>query len=455
VLQPGSLLATLRQLSGQAHGRLNCVLAWSGGLDSTVLLHALLRLRSSHPREISLRALHVDHHLQRQSAAFRRHCARIAKRDRLPLQMLHARIDRVAGGSLEELARDERYRLLASRLKAGDLLLTAQHGDDQLETVLLALMRGAGVAGLAAMPAASTLGLGMLLRPLLGVSRSQLHRHAQEQGLEWMEDPSNLSLQFDRNYLRSRILPAVRERWPGSARTVARSARHCAEAMRLVESQSRTDLGLALDGEDLQIAVLRRWSPARQKNVLRAWFTHRGARPPEERRLAESLRLLDARLDARPLLEWDGWQLRRHHGCLLLAAAARVKPVPVPDPASSLVWNWRKSGTLILPDSSVVQILDDPHGDLDPRRLPAKLQVARASDHEGPFRRGEGRRLRKLLQELQVPAWERARLPVFYAPATDGASGQLLAIADLWLAEPLRATSGTRKRLRLRWRQQA
>jgi tRNA(Ile)-lysidine synthase len=439
---------------------LHCAVAWSGGLDSTVLLHCLLQMRKAMPAQIRLRAIHVDHHLQSAATQFRKHCRRLARQWRLPLTVLDAEVVAARGASVEEAARDARYALLASALRPEELLLSAQHADDQMETVLLALLRGAGPAGLAAMPAVSALGQGLLLRPLLGHERSHLAAYAAACQLTWVEDPSNAQSRFDRNYLRASVVPALRLRWPAVVTTVSRSARHCAAADALIQQLAHKDLEAASDGADLEVAVLNRWSRPRRKAVLRAWFACRKQRAPDEKRLEEVLRLIAAREDAVPQLVLPGCIVRRYAGRLMLqlhptstAQPGRTSQPRGPAAAKResepavLTWSWRR-GALQLPDDSSLAICPGAHGDLDIRKLPARLQVTFLGEASATH----GRTLRKQLQELEVPPWERERLPLLYdASAADGRHC-LLAIGDLWVDERVRSDAGTARRGRFVWR---
>src|SRR5215469_12271905 len=215
-----------------------CV-ALSGGVDSSALLAALATPRRARPR---LRAVHVDHGLHPNSALWSAHCRALAQSLDVPLHVLTTRVARARGESLEAAARKARYALLEPQLAAGEVLLTAHHEDDQLETVLLQLFRGGGLAGIAAMPELAPFGAGFLARPLLGCTRAQLEEWVRSNALQWVEDDTNSDESLDRNYLRRRILPLVRTRWPGIAGSVARSARHAAEAQRLLEVVARRDV---------------------------------------------------------------------------------------------------------------------------------------------------------------------------------------------------------------------
>jgi len=280
-----------------------CV-ALSGGVDSTALLAALATGRA---KSVRLRALHVDHGLQPASKQWAQHCRSLARRLRVPLKVLTTKVERQRGESLEAAAREARYRLLAGVLQPGEILLTGHHSDDQLETVLLQLFRGSGLPGLAGMPAIAPFAKGWLARPLLSRSRAELEAWARHQGLNWVDDDSNADERLDRNYLRLRVLPLIRERWPGAATAVSRSARHAAEAQALLDLLARVDVERACYGELLSVKSLRALPPDRRRNALRFWITSAGYLAPDTRRLEEiASALLDARPDANPFVEWGG-----------------------------------------------------------------------------------------------------------------------------------------------------
>jgi tRNA(Ile)-lysidine synthase len=439
---PRWLRAELQQLLPDFPAARVCV-AFSGGLDSTALLAALAQLRAP---TLTLRALHVDHGINPRSRAWSRHCARVAAALGVPLTVRRARIARVPGESLEALARAARYRILARSLAPGEALLSAHHQDDQLETVLLQLLRGAGVAGLAAMPVSAAFGPGVLLRPLLHVGRAQLAHWAQRQRLEWVEDDSNAELHFDRNYLRAQVLPALRARWPAAARNVARSARHAAEALELLAAQGAADAGRASVGAALSARVLRTLAPARRHNALRHWIARHGYRAPPESRLQELAgALLRARADAHPSVAWDGVRVQRSGDLLALSSASATTPPRVQ------VWDWRAQRRCPLADSASLELRPDAHGPLDLDRLPGLLNIAtrRGGEALRPRLGGPRRTLKRLLQETRLPPRERAQLPLLF----DGP--RLLAVADLWLDESVQAQPGSRRRARLIYRRPA
>jgi tRNA(Ile)-lysidine synthase len=424
-----------------------CV-ALSGGVDSTALLAALAAPRTDRLR---LRAVHINHGLHPNAARWSAHCRRLARQLAIPLRVLPVTVERGRGASLEEAARAARYRRLAQELKPGEALLTAHTQDDQLETVLLQLFRGCGLAGLAAMPALAPFGAGALARPLLECSRGELEAWTRARGLAWIEDDTNFDERFDRNYLRRRVLPLARERWPGLAAAVARSARHAAEGQRLLAALARADLERASDGAALSVRALRALTADRRRNLLRLWIVERGRTVPDTRRLEEMAGpLLDARPDAHPQVRWGDAVVHRHADLLSLADrdAVAAGPARAPLPALELDWAWRQSRRCALPGGGALELVGASRGAIDLDALPEPLAVRwRQGGERLRLRSGGPRRaLKSLLQEARVPLTERARMPLVFAGA------RLIAAADLWIDETVRAGPGAVRRAQLLWR---
>ena len=438
-----------------------CV-ALSGGIDSTALLAALAELRLDGLR---VRAVHVNHGLHANAKRWSTHCRKVARQLGVPLKVLAVTVARQRGSSLEEAARVARYRCFAQQLHTGELLLTAHTQDDQLETVLLQLFRGCGLPGLAAMPVIAPLGPGWLARPLLGCSREQLEAWVRARGLGWIEDDTNRDERFDRNYLRRQVLPAARRRWPGIAAAVARSARHAAEAQGLLTALARVDLERASDGAALSVKALRPLPLDRRRNVLRLWIASGGRTLPDARRLAEIAGpLIDARADAHPQVAWavvsaaEAANTRRiivtrHADLLALAEGGPVLDsgavgAGAEPSAAQLAWDWRQSSRCTLPGGGALELTAERHGPIDLDALPSPLAVTwRRGGERLRIRRGGPRRaLKSLLQEGRVPLAERARLPLVLA------DGALIAAADLWIDESVRAPAEARHRGRLVWR---
>jgi tRNA(Ile)-lysidine synthase len=291
-----------------------CV-ALSGGMDSTVLLAALAERKSWRGR---LRAVHVNHRLRPAAKVWAAHCRGLAISLDVPITVLAAKVNRARGTSLEAEARKARYEMLAAELSSNEVLLTAHHQDDQLETVFLQLLRGSGIAGLAAMPEVTSFGAGTLARPLLPMSRAALAAWAQQRDLDWVEDDSNSDERFDRNYLRTQVLPLLAARWPAAARAVSRSARHAAEAQRLLNALAQQDLNRAAVGEALSAKLLRVLPVDRRRNAVRVWLNERGVQAPNTARLEQIVGpVLDARIEATPQVVWPGAVVERRDDLLV------------------------------------------------------------------------------------------------------------------------------------------
>ncbi|MFL1500939.1 tRNA lysidine(34) synthetase TilS [Pseudomonas sp. O64] len=399
-------------------------IAFSGGLDSTVLLHLLATLANTDTLP-PLSAIHVHHGLQAAADAWPSHCQAVCDRLGVPLRVMRVHVQ--PGASLERAARDARYQAFSEATGAGEVLLTGQHRDDQAETLLFRLLRGAGVRGLAAMPAHRPLAGGHLVRPLLKASRAELEAYAREHQLAWIEDPSNADPRFSRNYLRHRVFPALTQRWPQAVSSLARTAEHLSEAQGLLDELARMDLQAAdqpspfpwLALPSLVLAPLRELSDARQRNVLRHWLTPL-TRLPDSDHWAGWYSLRDAKGDAQPLWRLADGQLHR---------------------CGERLW-WLPTTWSEFSDASVSWPCPQ-----NPLELPGNGQlkfIGKAP--EGPFvvryRQGgeiievpgRGRRdLKRLLNECGLPGFVRGRLPLLYQ------GEQLLAVpslAGLWAMPP-------------------
>lgn len=390
--------------------------ALSGGLDSTVLLHLLVQLRQTHTLP-PITAVHVHHGLQAAADAWPAHCQALCDALNVPLQVVRVQVQ--AGASLERAARDARYQAFVTLTQAQEVLLTAQHRDDQAETLLFRLLRGAGVSGLAAMPRQRRLGEGYLCRPLLDVPRTELEAYAREQHLSWVEDPSNAQTAFSRNYLRQEVFPLLTRRWPQATASMARSAAHCVEAQGLLDELAQQDLQAGICATEfawlglssLELAPLVGLSPARQRNALRHWLAA-FSRLPDTDHWAGWETLRDARDDAQPVWRLGDGELHRAGGRIWWLSGDWLC-----QPAEPLVWE-RPDQPLILPNNGQLQLVGDiPDG---------PLQVSYRQGGEAMVLAQRGHRdLKRLLNERGVPQFARGRLPLLYRQE------QLLAVANL------------------------
>ncbi len=404
---------------------------FSGGLDSTVLLHLLAELakRANLP---ALHAIHVHHGLQVIADAWPEHCRQVCQALGVAFESVRVKVE--PGASVEQAARQARYAAFAERLGEGDVLLTGQHRDDQAETLLFRLLRGAGVRGLAAMPEQRRLGRGHLARPLLGVSRVELESYARRQGLRWVEDPSNDDQQFSRNFLRSQVLPLLTSRWPHATASLARTAGHLGEAQQLLDELAAQDVANAqattpfawLGLPVLNLGPIAWLSGARQRNVMRHWLAPL-TRLPDSDHWAGWEALRDAAQDARPLWRLADGALHRAQGCIWWLPAGWEQ-------AGSEAVNWADPrAPLDLPENGQVSLEGEaPLGDLSVRYRQG-AEVMHLS--------GRGRRdLKRLLNEQAVPAFLRGRLPLLYR------DDELLAVANLPGLD-----GSPNERWRLRW----
>jgi len=438
--EPAWVYSQLLRLHPQASSAPLCV-AFSGGEDSSALLALLAQLPQARAR---LRAVHIDHGLHPDSRTWVRICRATCRALHVPFATRRLTLARTRGESLEAVARDARYAALAAALRPGEVLLTAHHLEDQLETVLLQLLRGAGLPGLSAMPAVMPFGAAVLVRPLLAMPRAALRAWVQARGLTCIADPANTDARFDRNFLRHQVLPAIVGRWPGAARTVARSARHVAEAQQLLDEVARGDVARAADGAGLAVAALRALPLPRRRNALRYWL---GPAVPDARRLGEIAEtLLAARKDANPVVGWGQLQVQRHAGRLLLARKRSAAP------AYELTWHLDRSPRLTLPaGAGRLELVPAAHGLIDATALPAQVTVR--SRHGGerlrPRPGGPSRTLKSLLQNARIALSERQHLPLLYA------GDELVAAGDLWVDARWQSGAATQKRMTVVWHRPA
>lgn len=378
-------------------GRRLCV-GYSGGLDSSVLLHLLAGLRAEFGYHLS--AVHVHHGLSEEADAWATHCQATCAALEVPLHSERVRVER-AGQGLEAAAREARYRVFAGL--DIDALALAHQRDDQAETVLLQLLRGAGLKGLAAMPAERALGAIKLLRPLLDVTRGEIEAYAHAHGLSWVDDPSNADAALRRNAVRHQLLPRIETLVPGAGQTLAQSAGQFAEAADLLDTLAELDG--AADSDGLEVARLRILDAARGRNLLRRYLELHGV-PIRRERLREALaQMLGAGEDAEPAIDFGAVTLRRFQGRLALVGKT---PPPV-----AREWVWRGEAELDLGAAGRL-LFQRMSG--EGVRLPARATVCLRAGGEKlrPDALRPARTLKNLLREAAVPPWLREHLPLIY-----------------------------------------
>lgn len=410
------------------HARL--ALALSGGLDSVVLLHALVALRDRHPFE--LMAVHVHHGLSPNADDWAESCAQLCAPHAVALSVHRVRIARDDPAGIEAAARRERQRVFAA--VDADFLLTAHQRDDQAETLLLQLLRGAGPKGLAAMPEVRQRPgwRALQLRPLLGVARAELRAYAQAHGLAWVEDESNLDTRYRRNALRRQVMPLLAEHFPGSGATLARAAALQADAAGLLDELARLDAADAIRGDRLDCAALARLPAPRARNLLRHFIELQGHAMPSARVLNEALhQLLEARHDARVCVNLQPVELWRFRGGAYLVPRAPAPAAPA---------RWRGEASVWVAAAGVGVRMEAATG-AGLKRLVLEAGEVMLGVRQGGERlrlRGGGphRSLKNLLQEHAIPPWQRDRLPLLWC------DGRLAWAAGIGLDSDLAAAPG-------------
>ena len=389
-------------------------IALSGGMDSVVLLDILQELRAA--QELSLSAVHVNHQLSAHAAAWESFCRSLCERRAIALTVRRVQIT-PDGSGVEAAARRLRYRAYASI--AADYVALAHHLDDQAETFLLQLLRGAGPKGLAGMPvirsqesaAGGKPGAPLILRPLLEVRRAQIEAYAKSKRLEWVEDDSNTDLRYDRNYLRSELLPRLNARFPAYRETLARAARNLADQVLLAQELARID-AQSLDRDAISAQRLRQLSDARALNLLRQLFSDRGLQMPPRARLEEALRQCrEAGRDAEIQVTFGDADLRCYRDRVELVANAPELPAD---------WQSRWDGhhELILPHGLGVLRSRAVVGEgIAGRYFEIRAATVRGRGGGERMQPGENRprrALKSLLQEHAIPPWERSRMPLVF-----------------------------------------
>jgi len=377
-------------------------------MDSCVLLHALAQAKKTH--HFNLHAMHVHHGLSPNADAWADFCAKTCAAYQVPLEIAKVNVEKNAGLGVEAAAREARYQALFGA--NADYILLAHHQDDQAETLLLQLLRGAGLKGLSAM--ASQDADRRLLRPLLDIPRAEIESYAMSAKLTWIEDESNLDTQYDRNYFRHEVMPVLKARFPAAGATLARSAAHIAEAADLLDELAQIDAQTCVFEGRMNVELLTALSLARAKNLFRWWLASMSFSAPSKDRLDDMLKqLINASGDAtlRILLDKaSDTYLRRYQGLAYVETN-------YPEFASDIAMIWQGEETLTMPDRTQLLFERKQGEGLAIDRLGGhKLRIAcrQGGERFKPNLARPTRTLKHLLQEANMPPWLRERLPLVY-----------------------------------------
>jgi tRNA(Ile)-lysidine synthase len=392
------------------------VLAYSGGIDSRVLLH-LLSLRS---QQFEIMPWHVNHGLQDMAAEMEAFCRASASLYGFKIKLSHLNLD-AQGSNIEARARYARYALFEQFLGQNDCLLTAHHADDQAETFLLNTLRGSGSAGLRGIARARDIGRSYLLRPLLEISRQEIADYAAQQALEWHDDPSNRSQRFNRNYLRNQVMPLIKKRWPGYLESIRSVVSIQAEIQDTLDElaeqdyqQARLNKSLASDAP-LSCGVLRELSRSRQKNLIRYWLKHFGYPSLPQARLNELVGQLNASRDAMPLIAATDYDIRLYDQSLFVVPHGQTE---IPEE----IYNFDIQPLLRIDEIDLQverkSILERLHSKDSGQSI--RLKFRRRANASNP----DSHRLKRLFQKYRVPPWKRPVTPQIYLDDE---------LVDLWI----------------------
>lgn len=415
------------------------VVAYSGGVDSHVLLHALVQLKAQHG--FVLHAIHINHGLHPSAADWQRHCATVCQQWGVLFHTDTVAVIKVAGESVEALARAARYDAIVRLMPAGSCVVTAHHQNDQMETILLQLFRGAGPQGLAGIAPIKPLGSGICVRPLLEVPRRVIAAYATSRRLVWLDDPSNIDTRYDRNFLRHQVIPLLQNRWPGLVGTVTRSGQHCAALQAWADDYCDSCLTtLAIESNQLDAEQLATYSLRTQALIIRRWLQRQGQSLPPQKKLNTLLyQLKTSRSNTQPSICWDELVIRRYRSRLYLTRHPLPTVPTVPVPWSDI------SQPLDLPDGlgTLTCHRAAPPG----HRIALNAAILTAGTVTVRFRQGGERiqlagqaihhTLKSLMQTWGIPPWRRSRIPLIYVDdQLCGVAGQPNAVAQSVAATP-------------------
>lgn len=397
--------------------------AYSGGVDSHVLLHLLTNI----PRHPPIEAIHINHQLQPRAEQWAEHCQQQTTALNIPIHCIEVEVDRNGGQSLEANARDARYHAFEKSLDLGDILMQGHHRDDQIETLMLRLLRGSGSKGLSSIPQQREIADAQLFRPLLTITRSAIENYAHTHGLQWVEDPSNQANDFDRNYLRNEVLPLLANRWPNYRTTLARTAQLSEESHQLNQQLARIDSqSLQLDKQQHAIAIqsLDTFSIPRQKNVLRFLFAEWHFSLPSAAQLQAIVNeLMAAKEDAAPMVEWSNVQVRRFKNQLYIMES-------LADFNGQQTLPWLIDNDLTIEGVGTLSAQPTDNQGLSLSKLadqPLTVRFRQGGERCQPAGRSASQTLKKLLQEYGVKPWLRDRMPLIYC------GDDMVAVGDLWV----------------------
>jgi len=408
--------------------------AFSGGCDSHVLLHVLFSLSKSEMKtnlgELKIAAVHVHHGLQDSADSWSKHCEQVCINLDVEYKLLKVNATPKSGQSPEAAAREARYNAIADFIPENDILLVAHHQDDQAETLLLQLIRGAGPRGLSAMPKMKLLGDNRVLRPFLNISQQVILEYAAKHDLHWIDDPSNTDTRYDRNRIRHEVLPVLQQRWPSVSKTLARVSQHQAEAVECLRELAEVDWQQTFDKNTqrgLSISKLQSLSIARQKNLLRYWIEQlNGFDAINSAHLNRIFNeVIPAAIDSQPMVQWQSTKVCRYRGILYVMSVDN-------DNGLLTEQNWQISEAIEISNQRLIS--KESLGQGIKQSLitdgTVNIRYRQGGERCKPSGRANHHSLKKLFQEWAVPPWLRSQIPLIYI------GDEIVQIVGYCLCEP-------------------
>ncbi len=387
-------------------------IACSGGMDSCVLLHLIFSNKEKIGQ--SLEIVYVDHGLQDESAEWGDFCRMQCSSYDLPFTQLNINETLPKGESVEAWAREKRYALITQIMNKGDLLFTAHHQDDQVETFFLQALRGAGPRGLSSMPLFKDITNGIHVRPLLNFCRNELLSYANENNLSWQEDLSNADTKFDRNYLRNNIIPVFENRWPAYRETISRLINHQQDCASLMNEVGLEDLKLVSHENKLRLDTLRSLSVTRQKNIIFAWLQELQLEMPGSKHINQIFSgLINSTSDSAPCVNWKDVEIRKYR--TLLYASNKIKK-----DVDSIAYGWDLARPLKIMDETLIAKMEIGSGLSKEKIKNSKISVQYRHGGEKikPNNNTHSKTVKQLFQEQGVLPWVRDRFPLVYVNDT-------------------------------------